>query len=169
MHCFSILEIMSRDNFVIGIYKICNSYHREAHDGQSDYGFWECKRVCKMVSSYKCNHRANITGKVHVFFTCSARNWMPLTTFHNKTALVYVESIKTTFMEDVSTRVLEKIKIIKKVKPKIIWCVKTYIIAYVKTQKKIRFIIHYVKPTAQLLRNGWIPSDITTSPGHIVR
>ena len=27
----------------------------------------------------------------------------------------------------------------------------TYIIAYVKTQKKIRFIIHYVKPTAQLL------------------
>ena len=32
-----------------------------------------------------------------------------------------------------------------------IWCIKTYIIAYVKTQKKIRFIIHYVKPTAQLL------------------
>ena len=31
-----------------------------------------------------------------------------------------------------------------------IWCIKTYIIAYVKT-KKIRFIIHYVKPTAQLL------------------
>ena len=31
-----------------------------------------------------------------------------------------------------------------------IWCIKTYIIAYVKTQK-IRFIIHYVKPTAQLL------------------
>ena len=30
-------------------------------------------------------------------------------------------------------------------------CIKTYIIAYVKTQKKIRFIIHYVKPTAQLL------------------
>ena len=26
-----------------------------------------------------------------------------------------------------------------------IWCIKTYIIAYVKTQKKIRFIIHYVK------------------------
>ena len=32
-----------------------------------------------------------------------------------------------------------------------IWCIKTYIIAYVKTQKKIRYIIHYVKPTAQLL------------------
>ena len=32
-----------------------------------------------------------------------------------------------------------------------IWCIKTYIIAYVKTPKKIRFIIHYVKPTAQLL------------------
>ena len=31
-----------------------------------------------------------------------------------------------------------------------IWCIKTYMIAYVKTQK-IRFIIHYVKPTAQLL------------------
>ena len=30
-----------------------------------------------------------------------------------------------------------------------IWCIKTYIIAYVKTQK-IRFIIHYVKFTAQL-------------------
>ena len=30
------------------------------------------------------------------------------------------------------------------------WCIKTYIIAYVKTQK-IRFIIHYIKPTAQLL------------------
>ena len=27
-----------------------------------------------------------------------------------------------------------------------IWCIKTFIIAYVK---KIRFIIHYVKPTAQ--------------------
>ena len=32
-----------------------------------------------------------------------------------------------------------------------IWCFETYIIAYVKTHKKnIRFIIHYVKPTAQL-------------------
>ena len=30
-----------------------------------------------------------------------------------------------------------------------IWCIKTYIIAYVKTQK-IRFIMHYVKSTAQL-------------------
>ena len=31
-----------------------------------------------------------------------------------------------------------------------IWCIKTYIIAYVKTQK-IRWTIHYVEPTAQLL------------------
>ena len=30
-----------------------------------------------------------------------------------------------------------------------IWCIKTYIVAYIKTQK-IRFIIHYVKSTAQL-------------------
>ena len=33
-----------------------------------------------------------------------------------------------------------------------IWCINTYIIAYVKThKKKERFIIQYVKPTAQLL------------------
>ena len=33
-----------------------------------------------------------------------------------------------------------------------IWYIKTYIIAYVKnTHKKIGFIIHYVKSTAQLL------------------
>ena len=32
-----------------------------------------------------------------------------------------------------------------------IWCIKTYMIAYVKTHKIIRYIIHYVKPTAQLL------------------
>ena len=31
-----------------------------------------------------------------------------------------------------------------------IWCIKTYIIAYVNTQK-IRYIIHYVKPTPQML------------------
>ena len=31
-----------------------------------------------------------------------------------------------------------------------IWCIKTYIIAHVKPQK-IRFNIHYVKPTAQLM------------------
>ena len=30
-----------------------------------------------------------------------------------------------------------------------IWCIKTYIVAYVQTQK-IRFIIYYVKSTAQL-------------------
>ena len=32
-----------------------------------------------------------------------------------------------------------------------IGCIKTYLIAYVKTHKKIKYIIHYVKPTAQLL------------------
>ena len=32
-----------------------------------------------------------------------------------------------------------------------ILCIKSYIIAYVKTQKNIRFVIHYVKPAAQLL------------------
>ena len=34
-----------------------------------------------------------------------------------------------------------------------IWCINTYIITYVKT-KKIRLIIHYVKPTAQVSKNG---------------
>ena len=32
-----------------------------------------------------------------------------------------------------------------------IGCIKTYMIAYVKTHKKIRYIIHYVKPTVKLL------------------
>ena len=32
-----------------------------------------------------------------------------------------------------------------------IWCIKTYIIAYVKIQKKWRYTIQYVKPTAQLV------------------
>ena len=32
-----------------------------------------------------------------------------------------------------------------------IWCVKTYIIAYVKIQKKWRYTIQYVTPTAQLV------------------
>ena len=41
-----------------------------------------------------------------------------------------------------------------------IWYIKTYIIAYVKTQK-IRFIIHYVKPTAQLLFKIWFPKRWT--------
>ena len=31
-----------------------------------------------------------------------------------------------------------------------ICCIKTYIIAYVTIQKKIRYTIQYVKPTAQL-------------------
>ena len=32
-----------------------------------------------------------------------------------------------------------------------IWCITTYIIAYMSKHKKIRYIIHYVKPTFQLL------------------
>ena len=43
-----------------------------------------------------------------------------------------------------------------------IWCIKTYIIPYVKTQK-IRFIIHYVKPTAQLLFKIRFPKGGPTS------
>ena len=43
-----------------------------------------------------------------------------------------------------------------------IWCIKTYIIAYVKTQK-IRLIIHYVKPTAQLLFKIRFPKGVPTS------
>ena len=31
------------------------------------------------------------------------------------------------------------------------WCIKTYIIAYIKIQKKWRYTIQYVKPTAQLV------------------
>ena len=55
-------------------------------------------------------------------------------------------------MEDVSTRVLGKIKNIKKVKPKNdLMYQDIYNCICQNTQKKIRFIIHYVKPTAQLL------------------
>ena len=66
-----------------------------------------------------------------------------------------IESTRTMSMEDVGTWVLEKKNkeyLRSKDKPqKIIWCIKTYIIAYVKIQKtKWRYIIHYVKPTAQL-------------------
>ena len=42
-----------------------------------------------------------------------------------------------------------------------IWCIKTYIIAYVKIQsnknKKWKYTIHYVKPTAQLLFKSRFP------------
>ena len=48
-----------------------------------------------------------------------------------------------------------------------IWCIKTYIIAYVKTQK-IRFIIHYVKPTAQLLFKIRFPKDGPTCRRQVV-
>ena len=48
-----------------------------------------------------------------------------------------------------------------------IWCIKTYIIAYVKTQI-IRFIIHYVKPTTQLLFNIRFPKGEPTCRGQVV-
>ena len=47
---------------------------------------------------------------------------------------------------------------------KMIWCIKTYIIAYVKTQK-IRYIIHYVKTTAQKIR---FPKGGTTCRRQVV-
>ena len=49
-----------------------------------------------------------------------------------------------------------------------IWCIKTYIIAYVKTQKKIRFNIHYVKPTAQLLFKIRFPKSGPTCRRQVV-
>ena len=48
-----------------------------------------------------------------------------------------------------------------------IWCIKTYVIAYVKTHKK-RFIIHYVKPTAQLLFRIRFPKGGSTYRRHVV-
>ena len=48
-----------------------------------------------------------------------------------------------------------------------IWCIKTYIIAYVKTQK-IRFIIHYVKPTAKLLFKIRFPKSGPTCRRQVV-
>ena len=49
-----------------------------------------------------------------------------------------------------------------------IWCIKTYIIAYVKTKKKLRYIIHYVKPTAQLLFKIWFPKGGPTCRRQVV-
>ena len=49
----------------------------------------------------------------------------------------------------------------------LIWCIKTYIIAYVKTQK-IRYIIHYVKPTAQLLFKIRLPKSGPTCRRKVV-
>ena len=48
-----------------------------------------------------------------------------------------------------------------------IWCIKTYIIAYVKTQK-IRYIIHYVKPTAKLLFEIRFPNSGPTCRRQVV-
>ena len=81
-----------------------------------------------------------------------------------------IESIKTTSMEDVSTGVLEKNKEYLRGKdkaPKMIWCNKTYIIAYVKLQK-IRYTIHYVTPTAQLLLKNWFPKGGPTCRRQVV-
>ena len=51
-----------------------------------------------------------------------------------------------------------------------IWCIKTYIIAYVKTHthKKIRYITHYVKPTAQLLFKIQFPKGGPTCRRQVV-
>ena len=48
-----------------------------------------------------------------------------------------------------------------------IWCIKTYLIAYVKTHKK-KFIIHYVKTTAQLLFNIRLPKGGPTCRRQVV-
>ena len=49
-----------------------------------------------------------------------------------------------------------------------IWCIKTYIIAYVK-HKNIRFIIRYVKPTAQLLFKIQFPKGEPTCRRQVVK
>ena len=59
---------------------------------------------------------------------------------------------------------LKKLRIFKKVKPKNDVITKTYIIAYVKTQKKIRFLIHYVK----LLFKIRFPKDRPTCRRQVV-
>ena len=49
-----------------------------------------------------------------------------------------------------------------------IWCIKTYTIAYVKIQKKWRYTIHYVKPTAQLLFKNRFPKGGPTCRRQVV-
>ena len=46
-----------------------------------------------------------------------------------------------------------------------IWCIKTYIIAYFKIQKKWRYTIQYVKPTAQLVFKNRFPKGGPTCRG----
>ena len=84
--------------------------------------------------------------------------------------VLLIESTKTTSMEDVSTGVLEKIKNIQevKIKPKMIWCIKTYIIAYAKIQKKWRYTIQYVKPTAQMVFKNRFPKGGPTCRRQVV-
>ena len=53
-------------------------------------------------------------------------------------------------MEDVSTGVLEK-RIFKKVKPKNDMMYQDIYNCICQNTKKLRYIVHYVKPTAQLL------------------
>ena len=71
-----------------------------------------------------------------------------------------IESIKTTSMEDVSTKVLEKKRIFKKVKPKNDLMYQDIYNCMCQNTKRIRFIIHYVKPTAQLLFNSLGPRQM---------
>ena len=51
-----------------------------------------------------------------------------------------------------------------------IWCIKIYIIADVKTQKNTqkRYIIHYDKPTAQMLFKIRFPKGGPTCRGQVV-
>ena len=46
-----------------------------------------------------------------------------------------------------------------------IWCIKTYIIAYAKIQKKWRYTIQYVKPTAQLVFENRFPKGYQHAGG----
>ena len=62
---------------------------------------------------------------------------------------------------------LKKKEYLRKQNRKMIWCIKTYIIAYVKTQK-IRYTIHYVKTTAQLLFKIRFPKGGTTCRRQVV-
>ena len=78
--------------------------------------------------------------------------WQHSISHHTNSSTHRRESRKTMSMEDASTGVLEKIKNIQdvKIKPKkMIWWITTYVIAYVKIEKRWRYTIQDVKPTAQ--------------------
>ena len=84
-----------------------------------------------------------------------------------------IESIKTTSMENVHTGVLDKNKEpylrSKDKAKKIKWCIKINTIKYVEMQKKWRFTIHYVKPTAQLLFKSRFPKRGHTYRRQVVK